>query len=103
MADLVVVGKSEFTLGFLLTGIKRIHNIDGRTDAEKVFRSLAADESVGVIVTDRESVSGLPADFQKRLNVSVKPILIMLSEDMGEQDHLGEMIKKSIGVDLVTR
>ena len=95
--ELAVCGSSAFTLGFGLSGIRHIRNVEG--DASVAFKELMANPEIGIILTDQPTIKGLPEFFQQSVQASVKPVIVVLSIDAA-QDALRNMIKKSIGVDL---
>ncbi|MBN1503301.1 V-type ATP synthase subunit F [Candidatus Woesearchaeota archaeon] len=99
IADLVVLGQEEFVLGFKLVGIERIYTVGEKPERE--VKQLMQDSTVGVIVTDEDTVGSISQSLRKEIETSVKPITVVLSEKDTAQDNLREMIKKSIGVDLL--
>ncbi|MBT3465191.1 V-type ATP synthase subunit F [archaeon] len=100
MSEIYVVGGSDFTLGFYLTGIRNIVNVVEKKDVERTFLKLSSNTNIGIIITDNITVSKLPTVLKKKVENSVKPITVVLSEDDSSQDNLRDMVKRSIGVDL---
>ena len=96
--ELAVCGTSAFTLGFSLSGIRHIRNAEG--DATAVFKEFMANPIIGIILTDQQTLEGLPEHFRQIVQASVKPVVVVISADPTAQDNLRKMIKKSIGVDL---
>lgn len=103
MSELIVIGKSDFALGFTLTGLKRIYETDTVRDIEGLFRKMLNDSTVGIIVTDEDTLSCLGRVLRQRLETSVQPILIVLSQSMASQDDLRDMVKNVIGIDLLVK
>ncbi len=103
MAELVVIGGSDFVLGFYLTGIKRVYEVEEGHKIENQFKELVEDPTIGIIVTDDKTMSFISHDYRRRIETSVKPIVITLSKQLQAQDNLREMIKRSIGVDLLAK
>ena len=100
MSEIYVVGGSDFTLGFYLTGIRNIVNVVEKKDVERTFLKLSSNTNIGIIITDNITVSKLPTVLKKKVENSVNPITVVLSEDDSSQDNLRDMVKRSIGVDL---
>jgi vacuolar-type H+-ATPase subunit F/Vma7 len=99
MAEIVVVGKEEFTLGFMLVGIKRIINDIDKDSTINNLKALLEDENVGIIILQQETFDNMPITLREKLVKSVKPVVVLLSKD-GDSGNIREMIIKSIGVDL---
>ena len=93
--EIAVVGQSGFTLGFRLAGIQKVVDMK---DAEDVSR-LMADEAVGIIIMDQESMAMLPDHLREAAVRSVKPVVVVVSDE--PQEELRAMIIRSIGVDLL--
>jgi len=98
MKTIHVVGKEEFTLGFLLAGIRNIFvDINHKKTAEHISSLLNRDANI--VVIQQESFDSLPLGLQEDLVKSVRPVTVVLSKK-GEAEKLREMIIKAIGVDL---
>lgn len=97
MADIVVIGKDEFTLGFRLAGITRTFEVDEKP--ELVFRDVMQDHNVGIIITEDKTVEKLPIVDKEKVENSAKPVVVVVStEDYSA--GLRSLIKQSIGVDI---
>lgn len=96
--ELAICGSSAFALGFSLSGIRHTRIVNG--DATTAFRELMADANIGIILTDQQTLDGLPEHTRQSVQASVKPVVVAISADPAAQDNLRKMIKKSIGVDL---
>ena len=96
--ELAVIGGSAFTLGFGLSGVRTIRNVEG--DASMAFRELMARPEIGIVLTDQITLDQLPEHIRQGIQASVKPVIVVVSTGEGAQDALRKMIKKSIGVDL---
>ncbi len=96
--ELSIVGGSAFTLGFALTGIRRIEETE--ENPALAFRKVMQDANVGIIITDEPTLNQLDEHTREDVERSVKPVVVVLSADMA-QDSLRKLIKKSIGVDLL--
>jgi V/A-type H+/Na+-transporting ATPase subunit F len=97
MKSIAVIGKSEFTLGFKLTGIRNI--IDTKQSKEDVL-SLLKDTDVGIVIIDDETMQGLDEYTKEQVVGSISPVFVVVSESVN-QGELRKMIIQSIGVDLM--
>jgi V/A-type H+/Na+-transporting ATPase subunit F len=93
--ELAVIGKSEFTLGFRLTGIKKIIAIK----KEEEMKNTLNDKSLGIVITDQETFDGLSYNLKEDVTNSIKPVVVVVSGK--PQEGLRNMIIRSIGVDLL--
>ncbi len=93
--ELAVIGKSEFTLGFRLTGIKIV--IDLKTEED--VSSMLNNDKVGVVIIDEETFNGLSEQLKEDVISSIKPVFVVVSST--PQEGLRNMIIRSIGVDLL--
>jgi|TARA_B100001971_G_C18132070_1_gene505400 vacuolar-type H+-ATPase subunit F/Vma7 len=95
MKELGVLGGSEFTLGFRLTGIKKVIEFKDEKDAN----AMMADKTIGVVIMDQKSFDSL-SDFKKEeVTNNNEPVFVVVSDQ--PQDELRNMIIRSIGVDLM--
>jgi vacuolar-type H+-ATPase subunit F/Vma7 len=93
--ELAVIGGHAFTLGFRLTGIKKIVEMKHHDD----MQALLQDKSIGVIITDQETFDQLPDQLKEDVTTSIKPVAVVVSD--APQEELRKMIIRSIGVDLL--
>lgn len=96
--ELAVCGNSAFTLGFALSGIRHIKTV--QQDGTPQLKELMNNPEIGIILTDQQTMDGLPEFFRQTVESSVKPVIVVLSADAAAQEGLRRLIKKSIGVDL---
>ncbi|MBU0756557.1 MAG: hypothetical protein KKF44_00700 [Nanoarchaeota archaeon] len=95
-----IIGGSEFTLGFELTGIRDIVKIPDKTDGNQVvdmFREIILKENIGILVTDDKTMDMIPKEFHEMLENASRPVLVILS-DKGLSSSLSDRIKNSLGV-----
>lgn len=95
--EIVVVGSSDFVLGFRLAGIRRAYEAD--KDLVTRVQSILEDRSVGILVMHQDDLEKLPSSLRNILDKSVEPTVITLG-GARESSSLREKIKQSIGVDL---
>lgn len=96
--EIAVVGNNDFTLGFRLAGIERIHNTTDNEEMAKILKSLLNDSEIGIIVIDSENLIQLPERLRQQLSDSVSPTVLGIGTE--EDNTLRESIRKAIGVDL---
>jgi V/A-type H+-transporting ATPase subunit F len=95
MTELAVLGQSEFTLGFRLTGIKKVVDMKDEKDVDDMLGL----KDVGVVIMDQKSFDGLSEFKKERVVESNNPVFVVVSD--APQEELRKMIIRSIGVDLM--
>ncbi|MBD3314121.1 V-type ATP synthase subunit F [Candidatus Woesearchaeota archaeon] len=98
--DIAVIGSPEFTLGFRISGIQRVVDVQDTDNAESKVSELMADTNVGIMVTDEKTMERLSERMREDVESSVRPVAVVVSTESTAQDALRKMIIKSIGVDL---
>lgn len=98
--EIAVVGGPEFTLGFRISGIRNIFDIEDKENAAGRMKEIMQDEKIGVIITDDRTIHGLDERTREAVEMSVKPVTVIVSTEAAAQEALRKMIIKSIGVDL---
>lgn len=112
--DVAVFGGSEFTLGFMLAGIKQVFTIDETernkekkegtgirpANVEKMLDDLLTAKEIGIVVIDDHLLRQMDERTREKVERSVRPVFVPLSTE-ASQDTLRRMIIKSIGVDLM--
>ena len=93
--QIAAVGKSEFTLGFELAGIRKAYS----EEPARGLLEIRKDCEVGIVFVDKATVSVLGDDERALIQEAVKPVYVVLSKEF-EDEGLRRLIKKSIGVDL---
>ena len=95
--DIVVVGTTEFTLGFRLAGIK---NVVDSSQPEASLATFLGDQQVGIVIMDEETMQKVDDDTREQVVASICPIFVVVGKGAA-QDELRKMIIQSIGVDLM--
>ena len=111
-----MIGNDEFTIGFRLAGIKKIITVANNTVANnsnnnnnnnnnnkyKHTELLTAlgDKSIGVLVLERDYILTLPERIREKVEDSIQPVCVVLSQDRSGEDDLRRKVKKSIGLDV---
>jgi len=96
--EIAVVGKSEFTLGFRLVGVKKIWETNG-DNLVPIIRNILIEKDVGVLVMHNDDLAGLPEKLRITLDELVTPTTITIG-GAGESSNLRDKIKQAVGVDL---
>jgi len=96
--EIVIVGSPEFTLGFQLAGITRLHNPSNDDEMRDTLRSLLDEKEVGIIVTDSTDLIRMPDKLRQRMSDSITPTVLGIGTE--EDITLRESIKSALGVDL---
>jgi len=96
--EIAIVGTPEFTLGFQLAGIMRLHNPASIEETGNVLRTMLEENEVGIIVIDATELTSLPGKLRQRLSDSISPTVLGIGTD--EDNTLRESIKSALGVDL---
>ncbi|SUZ89832.1 uncharacterized protein METZ01_LOCUS42686, partial [marine metagenome] len=96
--EIAIVGTPEFTLGFQLAGITRLHNPGSKEETGDILRSMVEEDEVGIIVIDAAELTSLPEKLRQRLSDSISPTVLGIGTQ--EDNTLRESIKSALGVDL---
>jgi V/A-type H+-transporting ATPase subunit F len=96
--EIAVVGSLDFTLGFQLAGILRLHNPKNIEELTSTMKSLLNEKEVGVIVIDNSDLLNLPERLRTQLSESITPTVLGIGAE--EDNTLRESIKSALGVDL---
>ena len=97
--ELAVVGPQDFVLGFALSGIKNIFEVEHTDEAERFVEKIMENKQIGIMIVDEKTVERLDERMREKLMVSVSPVVVTLSTQ-SSQDELRRMIIKSIGIDV---
>jgi len=96
--EIAIVGTPEFTLGFQLAGITRLHNPENEDEMRHALRSMLDEKEVGIVVVDAADLARVPDKLRQRLSDSISPTVLGIGTE--EDDTLRESIKSALGVDL---
>lgn len=96
--EIAVIGKSDFTTGFRLAGIRKVYDVASDKDLEDRVKACMNDGDVGIVVLYVDDVRKLPLPLQKTVDESVEPTFIAIGGR--EESGLRDKIKRAIGVDL---
>ena len=100
----VVIGESSVTLGFRLAGVSEWYDLEGEQGARKLSELLKR-QDVGIIVASSSLRKALDWKLESEIEASSKPIVVFVPNkagaEEGEETSLQELIRKSIGINLV--
>jgi len=96
--EIVVIGSHEFTLGFQLAGVTRLHHPLTEREMESTINDLLKDSTVGIIVVDNSDLAQLSERLRERIAESITPTVLGIGTQ--EDNTLRESIKSALGVDL---
>ncbi|WEL19691.1 V-type ATP synthase subunit F [Candidatus Nanohalococcus occultus] len=96
MKDIAVIGSDDFTVGFELAGVREIY--DDKNYKQQI-QELVDRDDIGIVVTEQDLLEQMPGRIQNRVESSVSPVVVALSED-AEDSNLQEQIRKVIGADI---
>ncbi len=96
--EIAIVGSPEFTLGFQLAGIMRLHNPENDEEMSQILRSMLEENEVGIIVIDAVDLTRMPDKLRQRMSDSISPTVLGIGTE--EDNTLRESIKSALGVDL---
>ena len=96
--EIAIVGPPEFTLGFQLAGIMRLHNPENDEEMSQTLQSMLDEEEVGIIVVDAADLTRMSDKLRQRMSDSISPTVLGIGTE--EDNTLRESIKSALGVDL---
>ena len=96
--DIAVIGTPEFTLGFQLAGINRLHHPEDDEALTNTIRELLGQKEVGIVVIDSADLTRLSDRLRSRIADSITPTILGIGTE--EDNTLRESIKSALGVDL---
>ena len=96
--EIAIVGSPEFTLGFQLAGIMRLHNPENDEEMSQTLRSMLDEKEVGIVVVDAIDLTRMPDKLRQRMSDSISPTVLGIGTE--EDNTLRESIKSALGVDL---
>lgn len=101
MSRFIILGGEEFTLGFRLAGVNDIIEVNDNT-SEKETKKLLDEKIDGICVIDKKTLETIHERTRTKIEDSVKPVFVVLSET-SEQENIRKMIIKAIGIDIMAK
>ena len=97
-SQIVVIGTTGFLPGFALAGVRNTV----LASTETVEQQLETHKEAGIIILEEELASHLSTARREQLEISIKPVIIMLAKDpSGQTQRLRRAIINTLGVDLL--
>ena len=96
--EIAVIGTPEFTLGFQLAGVNRLHNPQDDEELATTMRQLLNQNDVGIVVIDSADLIRLSERLRSQIADSITPTVLGIGTE--EDNTLRESIKSALGVDL---
>ena len=96
--DIVVLGPTEFTLGFQLTGIEHVENPSDENDFNSRISALLSTPGVGIVIVPSTMMAQIPERLKMKVSESITPTVVVVGSE--EDNTLRDSIKRAIGVDL---
>lgn len=97
--SIAVIGDEELTLGFQLAGVQKAYEPESLEDYREKIVELLETEDIGIVVAEQSDVQQLPDRIRVRVEESVDPVVVALSEDTGISG-LEEKIQNVIGINI---
>jgi V/A-type H+-transporting ATPase subunit F len=100
--EIAVVGSPEFTTGFRLAGVRKIHNVGQDAKESGLDEAVTAaldDDDVGIVVMKSDDLDYLSRTVRERVETSIEPTTVTLGG--GGTSGLRDQIKRAIGIDLM--
>ena len=96
--DIVAVGYEHFVTGFNIAGVNNTYIVEEDT-ANKVMEKVISGDTA-VVITNKTVYDMLNSRMKEIVDTTVKPTFVILSHDVGAEENLRMMIKRSLGIDL---
>ena len=97
--EIAVVGTPEFTLGFQLAGVTRVHHPENLEGTAKVLRELLEQSEIGIVVIDSAELTQMSDRLRQQLSDSITPTVLGIGTE--EDNTLRESIKSTLGLSLI--
>ena len=104
---IVVVGSSDFIIGFQLAGIKDVYEAEDEWKAKSVLEEIKGMENVAIVIIPKR-ISYKIRDFidEWKREKDIYPVILELP-DVHEreeyEDYMREIVKRALGIDIMKR
>ena len=95
--EIAVMGDEYFVTGFQAAGIKNTFVVE---NSDKSFEEVIKNENIGILITDKKIFDSMSERHKEQAMTMVRPTVVILSHDVGGEENLRLMIKRSLGIDL---
>lgn len=96
--EIAAIGDEIFVTGFQIAGVRE--TIVSGENPTAAFEKLMSRDDIGIIITEKPLFDRLSERLRERTMVTVKPTVVVLSHDIGGDENLRLMIKRSLGIDV---
>jgi len=99
---IAVLGRSAFTLGFELSGVRVVVNttsLDAASTTGLLFDTLKR-QDIGVLIIEDKTLAMLSAQDRTSVENYIRPVVVVLSETASDPASLRRQITRAIGVDV---
>jgi len=93
MNTIYAIGEEEFTLGFELVGIP--------ARREEELEALLSEQDAGILILSQEEYNKQHKRLQQKIDQSIKPIVVILSEEDIKGGRLRDAVIRALGVDVL--
>jgi vacuolar-type H+-ATPase subunit F/Vma7 len=90
---IAIIGNEDFTFGFEIIGMESFK-------IEELEKLISKENNFGIVIIEKENYDKLSLGLKTKIDNLVKPIFIILNEDLNDVSDINKLIKKSLGIDL---
>jgi V/A-type H+-transporting ATPase subunit F len=105
--EIAVVGDVETATGFALAGVRHVYIHERKDETLAKFDDLLANENMGLIITTHSIAGELDPEFKEKMRrKKLLPVVLKVPDKSGtvpEVDELYELIKRTVGTEVVVR
>jgi len=99
-----VIGDANTVTGFRLGGLGECYEVTHRIEALDVFRDLARDAEVGLIIITEKIADEIRDEIPALIRDKVTPVVVEIPDKEGhletKVDPIRELIKQAVGVEI---
>jgi V/A-type H+-transporting ATPase subunit F len=103
-SSVAIIGDLDTVTGFQLGGVKVSKVVETNEDAENALDELM-NEKISIIIITEKIADDIREYIDKKIGSNVLPMIIEIPDKSGssgmENDPMGELIKRVIGVEMV--
>lgn len=101
---IAVIGDRGAVAGFALGGVSVRHVVNGEEDAREAFENVLSQDDIAVLLVTQTCASILKEDIDRlrdrKLPYPVVVILPPRDDEAKEEDRIGILIKKAVGISM---
>lgn len=102
---IVAVGSQDFVAGLRLAGVNEGFAIHDQQDADAKLSSLIKRSDVALILVEESYALKIPSFYNKYLKLKQPAVAVISTRRAREsmRDYMSELIKRTVGVEVVVR